>query len=244
MCCDAIGFPHTHLFVFRVGSQQSLIFPHVNDAPVVSHLQQPLFINRMLVIQRLPFRPFDLIEFFPLELTLHICCNSPQIHPQAAPAMSAETATIQPSQLPLDGTHSGDLRGHFFASDPDNQALRSKNTNAFQNDDVMADCTPPERPTIAFQPTAEDYAQRSRKLASARAASGLPPPSLPDGFPARINGPRAWSGRDLDSLDRFTVVLSEEDVVEIEAALEHFKRTPSNNPNSPPLPPSVALSRR
>jgi hypothetical protein len=157
--------------------------------------------------------------------------------------MSAETATIYPSQLPLGGTHSGSLRGHFFASDPDNQVLRSKNTNAFQNDDVMADCTPPERPTIAFQPNAEDYAQRSQKLASARASYGLPPSSLPDGFPARITGPRAWSGRDIDSLDRFTVALSDEDVFEIEAALEHFKRTPPNNSNSLLLPTFVGLSR-
>ncbi|KAI1327877.1 hypothetical protein F5Y16DRAFT_370578 [Xylariaceae sp. FL0255] len=50
--------------------------------------------------------------------------------------------------------------------------------------------------------------------------------SLPQGFPAKMEGPMAWDGPDYeDQPDLYTNVLSKDDLAEIHEAISHFKAT-------------------
>ncbi|KAK4234547.1 hypothetical protein C8A03DRAFT_47141 [Achaetomium macrosporum] len=66
--------------------------------------------------------------------------------------------------------------------------------------------------------------------------------TLPSGWPAQVDNPRAWAGSDFKSEDDYVLHLSVKDVAEIEAGLAHFKDLPGNlgpddvNPTTFPLP--------
>ena len=47
--------------------------------------------------------------------------------------------------------------------------------------------------------------------------------TVPPGWPAEVNTARAWAGSDFGSEDNYVLHLGPEDIVEIEAALAHFK---------------------
>jgi hypothetical protein len=50
--------------------------------------------------------------------------------------------------------------------------------------------------------------------------------TVPPGWPAEVDMARAWDGSDFGSEDDYVLHLGPEDVVEIEAALAHFKSKP------------------
>lgn len=79
------------------------------------------------------------------------------------------------------------------------------------------------RPTIDWIPSYKVYKDRVERLA----ALGLGrPTAVPEGWPAQIDAERAWSGSDFKSEDDYILHFSSEDIVEIEAALAHFKGMP------------------
>ena len=76
------------------------------------------------------------------------------------------------------------------------------------------------RPDIDWIPSFKVFRDRVERLK----ALGLDrPTSLPAGWPASVEGDRAWSGSDFKAESDYVVQLTAEDVVEIEAGLAHFK---------------------
>lgn len=94
------------------------------------------------------------------------------------------------------------------------------------------------RPDISWIPSYKVYKERVETL---KALYPDRPTTLPEGWPAQIDAPRAWSGEDFKS-EEYVIKLSAEDVVEIEAGLAHFKSLPGGlgpddvNQNTFPLP--------
>ena len=114
----------------------------------------------------------------------------------------------------------GGLRGHFFASTLAEQVFHGDPSHVHDETDlVMADKI--DRPSIRFHPSWEDYEARSKFLAVGR--SETVKPCLPEGFPASIEGSRAWSARNLSDVSELIEVFCNDDVQELEAALAHFK---------------------
>lgn len=81
---------------------------------------------------------------------------------------------------------------------------------------------PVTRPDIEWLPNYDTYQARVARLAQSRCDR---PKTLPEGFPARVSSPRAWTGSDFSDPENYLVHLSFADVEEIKAALEHFKST-------------------
>lgn len=48
-------------------------------------------------------------------------------------------------------------------------------------------------------------------------------PGLPGGFPDFVDSPLAWAGEQFTDENEFIHVLSDDDILELEAALGHFK---------------------
>ena len=94
------------------------------------------------------------------------------------------------------------------------------------------------RPDISWIPSYKVYKERVETL---KALYPDRPTALPEGWPAQIDAPRAWSGEDFKS-DEYVIKLSAEDVAEIETGLAHFKSLPGGlgpddvNQNTFPLP--------
>ena len=133
----------------------------------------------------------------------------------------SQVSTVSPSAgVDADAKDSG-LRSHFFSTAVEDQVLRSRKDQAQDKDDeVLADMKA-DRPTIKFHPDAEDHQVRTKRLADER--SGRPMPELPEGFPAAIEGARAWTARDTHGIEDFLETFSPAEVAETEAALNDFK---------------------
>ncbi|KAL0947545.1 hypothetical protein HGRIS_013641 [Hohenbuehelia grisea] len=79
----------------------------------------------------------------------------------------------------------------------------------------------PRQPDIEYHPDEEKYhARTARRLAE---NPSLPLVPLPEGFPAKVEGPNVWEGKDWTSEDQWVYKLSDAELVEIDAALAHFK---------------------
>ncbi|CAA7265330.1 unnamed protein product [Cyclocybe aegerita] len=77
------------------------------------------------------------------------------------------------------------------------------------------------QPDIEYHPNYDKYLQRTaRRLAE---NPDLPNTPLPPGFPARVDGPIVWEGKDWTSEKQWVYVLSEEELKEIDGGLAHFK---------------------
>lgn len=78
-----------------------------------------------------------------------------------------------------------------------------------------------KQPDIAYHPDEAKWKARTmRRLAE---DPTLPDQPLPEGFPAKIEGPIAWEGKDYTREDQWVVKLTEEQLQEIDDALQHFK---------------------
>ncbi|KAK0391429.1 hypothetical protein NLU13_0929 [Sarocladium strictum] len=78
---------------------------------------------------------------------------------------------------------------------------------------------PPGQPDIAYHPDWNNYQARiARRLATEDL-----PKELPEGFPKELKGDLVWEGETLAEKYDWTYVLSEEQLAEIDAALQHFK---------------------
>lgn len=74
-------------------------------------------------------------------------------------------------------------------------------------------------PDIEWDPSYGTFVQRVATLSKL----DIPRPNaVPAGFPASVDKPWVWSGSDLKESD-YLILLSADDIVEIETALSHFK---------------------
>ncbi|KAL2267138.1 hypothetical protein VTJ83DRAFT_4415 [Remersonia thermophila] len=95
------------------------------------------------------------------------------------------------------------------------------------------------RPDISWIPSSQVFKDRAEKL---RALYPNRRTTLPEGWPAQVEGARVWSGSDFASEDEYIVRLSPEDIAEIDAGLAFFKGLPGDlgpddvNPDTFPLP--------
>ncbi|KAH7024624.1 TfdA family taurine catabolism dioxygenase TauD [Microdochium trichocladiopsis] len=78
---------------------------------------------------------------------------------------------------------------------------------------------PPGQPDIAYAPDREKWQARVAR----RLAQGGLTKSLPEGFPQQLEGDLVWEGQTLAEKYAWTYVLSEAQLAEIDAAVEHFK---------------------
>jgi hypothetical protein len=76
------------------------------------------------------------------------------------------------------------------------------------------------RPDISWIPSFKVFRDRVERL---RALYPDRRTTLPPGWPAQVDAPRAWAGSDFASEDEYVLHLSAEDIAEIEAGLAHFK---------------------
>lgn len=84
--------------------------------------------------------------------------------------------------------------------------------------------TAEKQPDISYHPDEAKWrARTARRLAE---DPTLPNQPLPEGFPAKVEGPIVWEGKDFTSEDQWVVKLTEEQLQEIDDALKHFKSKP------------------
>ena len=81
---------------------------------------------------------------------------------------------------------------------------------------------PPGQPDIDYAPNLDKYLARVKRRNETERLEN----KLPDGFPARMESDLVWDGADIGSKYDWTYELNEQEVEEIEAALEHFKGAP------------------
>ncbi|KAJ7063600.1 hypothetical protein C8F01DRAFT_1279522 [Mycena amicta] len=90
--------------------------------------------------------------------------------------------------------------------------------------------TVPKQPDISYHPDEEKFrARTARRLAEDRTLLQQP---LPAGFPARIDGPIVWEGKDWTEESQWVYNLSQQQLEEIDHALAHF----NSNRETFPLP--------
>ena len=75
------------------------------------------------------------------------------------------------------------------------------------------------RPDIEWMPSYKTFKNRVASLAALNLDR---PTTVPEGWPTKIDAERCWTGADLAE-DDYVVKFTPEDIVEIEAALAHFK---------------------
>lgn len=90
--------------------------------------------------------------------------------------------------------------------------LINENLATFKSSDSASD------PPIDWIPRHSSYINRSQR----RLRQGGLTKALPAGFPARVESPLAWTASELKK-EEYTVVLSEEEILEIERGLRDFK---------------------
>lgn len=78
---------------------------------------------------------------------------------------------------------------------------------------------PPGQPDIQYAP---DYAKYQARAAR-RVQSGNLAGSVPEGFPDQLAGDLVWEGDTLAETYDWTYVLGEDQLSEIDRAVEHFK---------------------
>lgn len=77
------------------------------------------------------------------------------------------------------------------------------------------------QPDISYHPNEAQYhARTGRRLAADPSLPFLP---LPPGFPARVEGPIVWEGKDWTSEGQWVYRLSKAELWEIDDAVAHFK---------------------
>lgn len=77
------------------------------------------------------------------------------------------------------------------------------------------------QPDISYHPDETKWrARTARRLAENPA---LPSQPLPEGFPAKLEGPIVWKGSDFTSEDQWVVRLTDVHLQEIDDGLRHFK---------------------
>ncbi|KAF7323259.1 Clavaminate synthase-like protein [Mycena chlorophos] len=85
---------------------------------------------------------------------------------------------------------------------------------------VTETITLPVQPDISYHPDPEKFrARTARRLAE---DPTLPQQPLPAGFPARVDGPIVWEGKDWIDESQWVYNLSQEQLAEIDKALAHF----------------------
>ncbi|KZF21101.1 Clavaminate synthase-like protein [Xylona heveae TC161] len=85
--------------------------------------------------------------------------------------------------------------------------------------DVQAPVPVPTQPDIQYHPDFEKYTART----SRRQATESLEKSLPDGFPAQLNSPLVWEGKDVEKRDDWIYAFNDAQLDEIDAALKSFK---------------------
>lgn len=80
---------------------------------------------------------------------------------------------------------------------------------------------PPGQPDIQYLPDPIKYAARTKR----RQQEDLPR-TLPEGFPQKLDSDLAWDGKDLAQVYDWNYHLTEDDLKEVEDALQHFKGMP------------------
>jgi hypothetical protein len=76
------------------------------------------------------------------------------------------------------------------------------------------------RPDIEWMPSYQTYLDRVERLA--KWEQDLPK-TVPDGWPIQVDLPRVWSGVDFKDTEKYVLKFTGNEIVEIEAALAHFK---------------------
>lgn len=76
------------------------------------------------------------------------------------------------------------------------------------------------RPDISWIPSFKVFKERVERLQILYPDRRT---TVPEGWPAKIDHPRAWAGSDFDSESDYVMEFSSDDVAEIEAGLAHFK---------------------
>lgn len=77
------------------------------------------------------------------------------------------------------------------------------------------------QPDIQYHPDLVKYKERTaRRLAQ---NPDLLKATLPPGFPAKVEGPIVWEGKDWTSEDQWVYKLSNDELQEIDDALKHFE---------------------
>jgi hypothetical protein len=76
------------------------------------------------------------------------------------------------------------------------------------------------RPDISWIPSFKVFRDRVERL---RALYPDRRTTLPPGWPAQVDAPRAWASSNFESENDYVLRLSAEDIAEIEAGLAHFK---------------------
>lgn len=87
--------------------------------------------------------------------------------------------------------------------------------------DLPSHSGPPGQPDITYQPNLDNYLARIKR----RTETEDLPNTLPPGFPKQLNSKLVWDGRALAETWDWNYQLTEQDLAEIEAALQHFKST-------------------
>lgn len=77
-----------------------------------------------------------------------------------------------------------------------------------------------QQPDIEYHPDEAKYkARTARRLAE---DPTLPNIALPEGFPAKVEGPIVWEGKDWTSEDQWVYQLSDAELKEIDDAITYF----------------------
>lgn len=81
--------------------------------------------------------------------------------------------------------------------------------------------TPAAQPDIQYAPDIEKWHQRTAKRL--REENDRLQKTLPEGFPAQLQGSLVWEGKTVGQSYDWTYVLNEEQLAEIDDAVRHFK---------------------
>lgn len=79
--------------------------------------------------------------------------------------------------------------------------------------------TVPAQPDIQYHPEYEKYQERTRR----RKELETLPSTLPAGFPQKLESSLVWEGKDIEKRDDWTYQLGDNQLDEIDAALNSFK---------------------
>ncbi|KAI5926518.1 Clavaminate synthase-like protein [Camillea tinctor] len=78
---------------------------------------------------------------------------------------------------------------------------------------------PPGQPDISYAPDYEKWQTRAAR----RLATENLPKTLPEGFPSKLSGDLVWEGQSIADEYDWTYVLNEDQLAEIDRAVDHFK---------------------
>lgn len=95
-------------------------------------------------------------------------------------------------------------------------AVANPVASAFSTPKAVA---PPGQPDISYAPDYTKYQARAAR----RVQSDKLPSTVPEGFPEQLNGDLVWEGGTLAETYDWTYALNEDQLVEIDQAVSHFK---------------------